>query len=497
MSEPLNRETPPSPDALLHCRVCESVVTATDDGRFVCEECGEPVLGGRTRSTPCEQVVVEQGGVTLTKTLEPGTDAHSVQYALSSDRAERVRFRVLDRLSTRGTWTGTELTNGTDHAPPVVDVTWWLPPGGELAFRRDLPADGGETLRAGDVLTIDAVPRLHVDGSDTGERLSVPDFDDGPALNGSHADGDHEAGGATVLAALPAYDEAATIGDVVSVARRVSDAVLVVDDGSDDETRARALAAGAFVVSHDGNRGYGAALQTIFTHADEVGVDHLVVLDGDGQHDPADIPRFVETQLDSGAEIVVGNRFGPTAETEIPLYRRAGLSVVNLLTNLSLGIARSDSRITDTQSGFRAYDSRAVRSLAAGTEIGERMGVSTDILYHARRRDYDVAEVGTTIRYDEEATSSYHPLVHGYMLVANVLRIVRWERPLLALGVPGGLLAVFGLGASVVLVDQFVHSGTFRWLGAFVALAIVLLGVLAIFNGIVLHSLRLFEEHTE
>jgi threonine dehydratase len=137
------------------------------------------------------------------------------------------------------------------------------------------------------------------------------------------------------LVAIPAHNESATIKDVVTAARTHASDVLVIDDGSADETAARAKEAGATVVEHETNSGYGAALKTAFEEADKRRADELVILDGDGQHDPDDIPRFVESLQNNEAEIVIGSRFA--AETKMPAYRRLGLSVVNLLTNLNRG----------------------------------------------------------------------------------------------------------------------------------------------------------------
>lgn len=227
---------------------------------------------------------------------------------------------------------------------------------------------------------------------------------------------------ARVLVGIPAYNEVETIGAVVRDALVVADAVVVVDDGSDDQTVCRARDAGATVVEHDHNRGYGAALETLFDEAVRRFPDHLVVVDGDGQHDPIDVPRLVARQRRSGAEIVIGSRFVGSASTNAPLYRRFGIHVVNWLVNLSLGRIHHDSSITDTQSGFRAYDSRAVRTLATTERLGDFMDASIDVLYVAADNDFSVAEVGIDVRYDVSCSSTEHPLVHGASLVGNVLR---------------------------------------------------------------------------
>jgi glycosyltransferase involved in cell wall biosynthesis len=225
----------------------------------------------------------------------------------------------------------------------------------------------------------------------------------------------------TVLVGIPAYNEAAAVGDVVAAALPHAGVVLVVDDGSDDDTADVARRAGAEVVVHERNAGYGAALRTVFAEAARRGVAHLVVLDADGQHDAGDVPRLLAEQVAGGADIVVASRFVDGAETDAPLYRRAGLFVVNGLTNFALGGA-SGIRVHDTQSGMRAYTGRAVASLSVDPTIGEGMGASTDILFHARDHGYAVAEVPTTVRYDVEDASTENPVTHGLGLVFNILR---------------------------------------------------------------------------
>lgn len=296
--------------------------------------------------------------------------------------------------------------------------------------------------------------------------------------------------GPEILVAIPAYNEAQAINQVVTEAAVYADEVLVIDDGSTDDTVAEARAAGATVIEHETNTGYGGALQTAFTEAKRAGAAHLAILDGDGQHDPADIPRLVERQQTGDANIVIGSRFEEAAETELPLYRRVGLRVVNTLTNLSLGVVRKRSRIDDTQSGFRVYDETAIASLAEADEIGNNMGASTDILYHAHRHGYDIEEVGTTIDYDVEDASSQNPVSHGLQLVQNILRTVERERPVTVLGVPGFVSAILGLGFGYFTFSNYITTGTFPLGLAIVSVFFTLAGIFAAFTAIILHSLN-------
>jgi glycosyltransferase involved in cell wall biosynthesis len=292
-----------------------------------------------------------------------------------------------------------------------------------------------------------------------------------------------------VLVGIPAYNEAGSIGSVVQAARAHADEVVVVDDGSDDETPRVAREAGATVVEHDRNRGYGAALKTAFREAERSTAEHLVILDADGQHDASDVPRLVERQRETEAEVVIGSRFDEDSETDLPLYRRFGLGVVNALTNLSLGAVRSRSRVKDTQSGFRCYSREAIESLASAESIGDHMGASTDILHHAHAENYDIEEVGTTVRYDVENGSEHNPLRHGLTLVSNLLTTIEQERPVLILGVPGFVLASLGIGFGYWTFSTFLNSGTFPIGLAVTSVFFTLIGVFSGFTAIILHAL--------
>jgi hypothetical protein len=265
-----------------------------------------------------------------------------------------------------------------------------------------------------------------------------------------------------VLVAMPAYNEARTVGSVVRAVRPYADAVLVVDDGSGDATAVEADRAGALVVSHPVNRGYGGALKTIFSRAATHGVTHLVVIDADGQHNPADIPRLVAEQVETGANVVIGSRFATGAATDAPLYRRFGLWVINTLTNLSLGAYRPAERLSDVQSGFRAYDATTVRSLAAAESIGDCMAASLDILYHVHRNGYTVSEVGTTITYDVDHASCQDPLTQGFGLVSAICVTTVRDRPLFALGVPGAVASLFGLFVPFFFLTPVTSVGLVR-----------------------------------
>lgn len=257
----------------------------------------------------------------------------------------------------------------------------------------------------------------------------------------------HQKASPSVLVGIPAYNEAETIRETVTAAKAHADEVLVVDDGSTDETGDRVQAGGATVLRHTENQGYGAALETIFQYAHIRGVEHLLILDADGQHDVNDIPDLIATQQETSAELVTGSRFTGDSETEMPRYRQFGLTVINVLTNLSLRLGYSYTTVSDTQCGFRAYDNEAIETMATAEEIDSGMGASLDILFQAAREEHDIVEVPTQIQYDVDNPSSKNPIIHGFGLLKSLFFSVIRDRPVRMGSILGlSCLSLFGIG---------------------------------------------------
>ena len=138
-----------------------------------------------------------------------------------------------------------------------------------------------------------------------------------------------------VMVGMPAYNEEKSVGRIVSYAKKYAPFVVVVNDCSTDKTVEKAEAAGGFVVSHTINTGYGGAELTIFETARKYNPDVLVVLDSDGQHNPEDIPRFVE-KIQEGYDVVIGSRYLDEESTKlIPAYRKLGMKALNKSVSIS------------------------------------------------------------------------------------------------------------------------------------------------------------------
>ena len=164
------------------------------------------------------------------------------------------------------------------------------------------------------------------------------------------------------IAVVPALNEEANVGRVIDELRTVDPGmeVVVVDDASVDATAAVAEARGAHVVRLPFNVGIGGAVQTGYRYAFEHGFDIAVQVDGDGQHDPAQLPLILAPLLDDRADVVVGSRFSGDGEFRSTRARRIGIRIFARIVSAVVG-----QRLTDTTSGFRAINRKAIALFAA------------------------------------------------------------------------------------------------------------------------------------
>ena len=235
-----------------------------------------------------------------------------------------------------------------------------------------------------------------------------------------------------ILVAIPCYNEGLAIGSVVLKASRHVDEVLVVDDGSTDDTAAVAKAAGAVVVAHEENNGYGTAIRSCFTYAKANNADIMVILDGDGQHDPSKIPDFVfEALTTNGADIVIGSRFLEKQKKNkkgnrngIPRYRIVGMKILNLSTRVAGNI-----KTTDSQSGYRAYSRKAIAMMKI-TNPDMFICAGSEILTHVKDHNLDVVEIPINVRSDIDGRLSKNPVAHGVKVLNSVIGLIAEKRPL-------------------------------------------------------------------
>jgi len=198
------------------------------------------------------------------------------------------------------------------------------------------------------------------------------------------------------MALVPALDAGLTVGQVVRGASKYVDAVVVVDDGSADDTAEKAREAGAHIIRHDANRGKGAALKTGFDYALAQGYDAVITLDADTQHDPDDIPKLIEAA--GGAGIVVGSRL--REKDKIPPARYyANMVGVKCIS------WRAKNALLDSQSGFRLYKAEVISGIKFS---GGRFETETELLIRAGRRGFRIASVPVKTIYSEEIIRGSH-----------------------------------------------------------------------------------------
>lgn len=215
------------------------------------------------------------------------------------------------------------------------------------------------------------------------------------------------------MAAIPAFNEADFIEAIVSRASRHVDEVIVVDDGSTDNTSFVANKAGAIVIRHEANSGVGQANKTCFELARSQAIDVLVTIDGDGQHNPDEIPRLLMPVIENGADLVIGSRF-LNGHCHIPRYRKFGINVITFLLNLAFR-----TKISDSQSCYRAYSKKAL-SLLTVEEKG--FPFSIELLAKARRKGLSIQEVPISCVYHSRS-HTINPVIHGLKVAVSVLRL--------------------------------------------------------------------------
>ena len=293
-----------------------------------------------------------------------------------------------------------------------------------------------------------------------------------------------------VVIGIPAFNEAHTIASIIVDAKKYASEVIVCDDGSTDRTREIAVGLGAHVIKHERNLGYGAALKSLMQSARLFNADVLVTIDGDGQHDPLEIPRLIEPIVNGKCDVVVGSRFVDANGTaEMPKYRQLGVKVITKLVN---GSAKNGVR--DAQSGFRAYNAKALDCLTL-SEMG--MGASIELLLQLKKYDLMLLEVPISCKYTDSSiinTSTEHPLTHGLGLLMTIIKLVVEERPLVFIGIPGLICLLLGgiFGAwmlGIYSVEHIIITNI-----ALVSFGSILLGFFLLSTAITLFAIRRVSE---
>jgi glycosyltransferase involved in cell wall biosynthesis len=290
--------------------------------------------------------------------------------------------------------------------------------------------------------------------------------------------------GTHFLVCIPAYNEAKTIGDVVRKAKKYAQYVIVYDDGSTDDTYVVAKSSGADqVIRSTENKGYGVAIRALFQAAREKDADLMVTLDSDGQHDPDQIPDLIKPICEEGFDITIGSRFLRSEDkVGIPSYRSFGIRAITRLANYA-----SYRDITDAQSGFRAYNNKAITSINL---FEEGMAVSTEILSRAQERHLLIKEVPVTVRYNtDNYTSTHHPITHGVAVLYSLVQFISLRHPLAFYGLPGlALLVISAIFISNAL-DLFAQTKYVSTNMILISVGTAVVGVVLLATGAILYTM--------
>ena len=282
-----------------------------------------------------------------------------------------------------------------------------------------------------------------------------------------------------ITVGIPAYNEEKNIAKIIVELKKVAEQIIVCDDGSTDSTSIIAESLGAIVIKHPKNSGYGSAIRSIFLKAREINSKVLVTIDADGQHKIEDIEKVIKPIVDGQADISIGSRFLDKHDNA-PKYRKLGISIITKVTNSSLS-----EKITDAQSGFRAYNNKVLQAL---TPADSGMGISTEILIKSSNLRFKIAEVPTEIQYEGD-TSTQNPVSHGTEVLMSTLKYISIERPLRFYGIPSFIFFVIGLTFTFSSIQYYAEVGRLNPNVTLVAVGTLLIGVILAVTAILLYSL--------
>jgi len=209
--------------------------------------------------------------------------------------------------------------------------------------------------------------------------------------------------------------------------------------------------------------------------------DILVTFDADGQHRIEDIQQMIQPIIENKTDIVIGSRFLNKEKDEVPTYRKVGIKIITKVTNVSI-----DQKITDSQSGFRAY-SRQVLEKLSPSDVG--MGISTEILIKSSKMGFKILEVPIKILYEGKNTSTHNPISHGTSVLFSTIKYTSIEHPLKFYGIPAVIFVMIGLSFTAWSIQVYAETGKIITNITLIGVGTTIIGVIFIITAILLYSL--------
>jgi len=279
---------------------------------------------------------------------------------------------------------------------------------------------------------------------------------------------------------IPAYNEEKNIASIITKLKKITDSIIVCDDGSSDLTGEIAQDLGVSCITHQKNLGYGAAIRSLFLKAKELDSDILITFDADGQHRIEDINSVVNPIKEKVADVVIGSRFLDKKSEDIPNYRKLGIKLITKVTNMSI-----KEKLTDSQSGFRAYSKKTLEKISPADN---GMGVSTEILIKSSNTGLTIAEVPIKVNYEGE-TSTHGPVSHGTSVILSTLKFTSIHNPLKFYGIPGIVFLIIGLAfiswtIQIYSVEQEIITNI-----SLIGIGCIVLGTVLLMTAVILFSI--------
>ena len=288
---------------------------------------------------------------------------------------------------------------------------------------------------------------------------------------------------ATTIALIPAYNEEATITDVIHHTKPFVDKILVINDGSTDATKQVSIQAGAEVIDNIVNRGLGQTMKRGYEEALRLDADIVVQLDADSQYLAKEIPLLIQPILDNEADLVLGSRL-ENIQYKMPTFKKIGNKAFSSVLRMLTG-----ADVSDGQTGFRAMR----REVLETAMPDNKYTYTQEMIIKTAKEGWRIRSIPITFveRADGESRLISHPFSYAWKSWVIITRTLRDYHPLTFFGIPGLLLIFAGMVLGVALVYRFAITGAIGRTPSIILTALfIMIGVQLVFIGLMADMMR-------